>query len=152
MADCCSWAVELWRQDIWINVDKEKCKQIDTGSKRLKLQPGTKGYAFTASQYEKIAEIFSLLGRIDRSSSCDAFLAQLADFDKIEDVDLPASLRPGITFHPYQKKAAKEKAATKKIAKKAVKKTAAKKTATKTAKKKAAKAKKPTKQAKVAKK
>ncbi len=45
----------------------------------------------------------SLLGHIHRSSSYDDFLAQLADFDKIEDVDLPASLRPGITFRPYQK-------------------------------------------------
>ena len=96
---------EAWirRRDNWISVDKEKCKQIDAVIKRLKLQPGTKGYVFTASQYEKIVEIFSLLGRIDRSSSYDDFLAQLADFDKIEDVDLPASLRPGITFRPYQK-------------------------------------------------
>ena len=91
------------RRNTWISVDKEKCKQIDAAIKRLKLQPGTRGYAFTASQYEKIVEIFSLLGRIDRSSSYDAFLAELADFDKIEDVDLPASLRPGITFRPYQK-------------------------------------------------
>ena len=96
---------EAWirRRDNWISVDKEKGKQIDAAIKRLKLQPGTKGYAFTASQYEKIVEIFSLLGRIDRSSSYDNFLAQLADFDKIEDVDLPASLRPGITLRPYQK-------------------------------------------------
>ena len=91
------------RQDTWISVDKEKCRQIDAAIKRLKLQPGTKGYAFPASQREKVVEIFSLLGRIEGSSSYDDFLAQLADFDKIEDVDLPASLRPGITLRPYQK-------------------------------------------------
>jgi len=96
---------EAWvrRRNTWISVDKEKCKQIAAAIKRLKLQPGTKGYAFTTSQYEKIVEIFSLLGRIDRSLSYDNFLAQLADFDKIEDVGLPASLRPGITLRPYQK-------------------------------------------------
>ena len=58
---------------------------------------------FPASQCEKIIEIFSLLGRIEGSSSYDDFLAQLGDFDKIEDMDLPASLRPGITLRPYQK-------------------------------------------------
>ena len=91
------------RRDTWISVDKEKCKQIDAAIKHLKLQPGTKGYAFPASQREKVVEIFSLLGRIEGSSSYDNFLTQLADFDKIEDVDLPASLRPGITLRPYQK-------------------------------------------------
>ena len=96
---------EAWirQRNTWISVDKEKCKQIAAAIKRLKLQPGTKGYAFTASQYEKIVEVFSLLGRIERSSSYDSFLSQLADFNKIEDVDLPNSLRPGITLRPYQK-------------------------------------------------
>jgi superfamily II DNA or RNA helicase len=96
---------ERWirRRDIWISVDKEKCRQIDAAIKHLKLQPGTKGYAFPASQYEKVVEIFSLLGRIEGSPSYDNFLAQLADFDKIENVDLPASLRPEITLRPYQK-------------------------------------------------
>jgi superfamily II DNA or RNA helicase len=96
---------ERWirRRDIWISVDKEKCRQIDAAIKHLKLQLGTKGYAFPASQYEKVVEIFSLLGRIEGSPSYDNFLTQLADFDKIENVDLPASLRPGITLRPYQK-------------------------------------------------
>jgi hypothetical protein len=43
------------------------------------------------------------LGRIKCSSSYDDFLKQLADFDQIEDVNLPTSLRPGITFRSYQK-------------------------------------------------
>ena len=80
--------------DAWISVDKEKCRQIDAAIKHLKLQSGTKGYVFPASQCEKIVEIFSLLGRIKGSSSYDDFLSQLADFDQIGDVDLPASLRP----------------------------------------------------------
>ena len=96
---------EAWikRQDTWISVDKEKCRQIDAAIKRLKLQPGAKGYVFPASQCETIVEVFSLLGRIQGSSSYDDFLSQLADFDKVADVDLPASLRPGITLRPYQK-------------------------------------------------
>ena len=96
---------ERWirRRDIWISVDKEKCRQIDAAIKHLKLQPGTKGHAFPASQFEKVVEIFSLLGRIEGSPSYDNFLEQLADFDKIENVDLPASLRPEITLRPYQK-------------------------------------------------
>ena len=90
-------------RDTWISVDKAKHRQIDAAIKHLKLQPGTKGFAFPASQREKVVEIFSLLGRIEGSSSYDNFLRQLADFDKIEDVDLPTSLRPGITFRPYQR-------------------------------------------------
>lgn len=96
---------EAWirRRDTWISVDKEKCRQIDAAIKHLKLQPGTKGYAFPASQYEKIVEVFSLLGCIQGSPAYGNFLTQLSDFDKIEDVDLPRSLRPGITFRSYQK-------------------------------------------------
>jgi len=106
-ADCLEARVkrEAWirRQDTWIAFDREKCGQIDGAIKHLKLQPGAKGYAFPAFQREKVVEIFSLLGRIVGSASYDNFLAQLADIDKIEDVELPASLRPGITLRPYQK-------------------------------------------------
>ena len=91
------------RQDTWISLDKTKCGRIDAAIKHLKLQPGAKGYAFPASQYEKVVEVFSLLGRIERSPAYEDFLEQLADFDKIEDVALPASLRPGILFRPYQR-------------------------------------------------
>ena len=91
------------QRDTWLRLDKEKCRQVDAAIKHLKLQPGSKGYEFPASQREKVVEIFSLLGRIEGSFSYDNFLSQLADFDKIEDAELPNSLRPGITLRPYQK-------------------------------------------------
>lgn len=96
---------EPWirRQNAWIRVDQETCKRIEAAANRLGLQPGKNGYTFPASQREKVVEVFSLLGSIANSPSYEEFLTQLADFDQIGDVALPASLRPGITFRPYQK-------------------------------------------------
>ena len=71
--------------------------------KRLGLQPSTNGFTFLASQRDKVIEVFSLLGSIVQLPSYEEFLKQLADFDELDDVTLPASLRPGITFRPYQK-------------------------------------------------
>jgi SNF2 family DNA or RNA helicase len=96
---------ERWirRPDTWIKVDDDKCKRIEAARNRLKLEPGANGFVFPASQREKVLEAFSLLGTIQESSSYTGFVSQLSDFDKIADVDLPATLRPGITFRPYQK-------------------------------------------------
>ena len=96
---------EPWirRQNVWMRVDPKICKRIEAAAKRLGLQPGENGYTFSASQREKVVAVFSLLGSIALAPSYEEFLTQLADFDQIDDVALPASLRPGITFRPYQK-------------------------------------------------
>lgn len=96
---------ESWirRENAWIRVDQETCKRIELAVKRLGLQPSTNGFTFLASQRDKVIEVFSLLGSIVQLPSYEEFLKQLADFDELDDVTLPASLRPGITFRPYQK-------------------------------------------------
>ena len=96
---------EPWvrRQHAWIRVDQGACKRIEIVLKRLGLPLGQQGYAFPAQQREKILEGFSPLGPLEQTASYETFLAQLADFARIEDVALPASLRPGITLRPYQK-------------------------------------------------
>jgi superfamily II DNA or RNA helicase len=96
---------EPWfrRQNTWIRVDQSACKRIETVVKQLKLAPSREGYAFSAHQSDRVIEAFSPLGGLEHSPSYDEFLSQLADFEQVEDVALPASLRPGITFRPYQK-------------------------------------------------
>lgn len=96
---------EPWfrRENTWIRVDREACKRIEAAVKRLGLQSGKDGYAFHAHQREKVIEAFSPLGCLEHSPSYADFLGQLADFDRIDDVALPVSLRPGIAFRPYQK-------------------------------------------------
>jgi superfamily II DNA or RNA helicase len=96
---------EPWirRQNTWIRVDQEAWKRIEAAVKRLGLQPGKDGFAFPANQREKVVEVFSPLGCVEQSPSYEDFLTQLVNFNQIEDVALPASLRPGITLRPYQK-------------------------------------------------
>ena len=97
--------VESWirREEAWIRVDRDKCKRIDAAVQRLELPTGTNGYRFPGRLLEKVVAVFSLLGRVSHSESYSRFLAQLADFEQIPDVPLPCSLRPGISFRPYQK-------------------------------------------------
>ncbi|NUQ61493.1 MAG: DEAD/DEAH box helicase [Pirellulales bacterium] len=96
---------EPWirRENAWIKVDQEACNRIEAVVKRLGLQPGEEGYAFRVHQREEVIEAFSPLGWLERSAPYEEFLAQLADLDRIGDVPLPATLRPGITLRPYQK-------------------------------------------------
>jgi superfamily II DNA or RNA helicase len=96
---------ESWirREETWIRVDRDKCKRIDAAIQRLELSLGTNGYRFPGRLLEKVVAVFSLLGRVEHSDSYSRFLAQLADFEQIPDVPLPDSLRPGISFRPYQK-------------------------------------------------
>ena len=96
---------EPWirRQNTWIRLDQQACQRIEGVVKRLGLSPGQEGFAFAAHQRETVIEVFSRLGSLEPSPSYEDFLSQLAHFDQIQDVDLPASLRPGITLRPYQK-------------------------------------------------
>jgi SNF2 family DNA or RNA helicase len=96
---------EHWirRRDAWIKVDSEKLKRIDENVKLLHLQRGPSGFTFPASQREQVINLFSLLGSIEHSAAYAGFLLKLADFQKIEDVPLPSTLRPEIRFRPYQK-------------------------------------------------
>jgi superfamily II DNA or RNA helicase len=96
---------EEWvrRRDAWIKVDQDRYKKISAGVQDLNLQRGTSGFTFPASQREQVIKLFSVLGSIEHSTAYADFLLKLADFEKIEDVPLPANLRPEITLRPYQK-------------------------------------------------
>jgi superfamily II DNA or RNA helicase len=96
---------ETWlrRQNTWIKVDHQACRRIEEIARRLGLSPGEEGYAFPAQQREKVVEAFSPLGALEPAQSYEAFLSQLADFDRVEDASLPETLRSGITLRPYQK-------------------------------------------------
>ena len=91
------------RRDAWIKIDKDKCNRITSAIEDLGLEPSGTGFSFPASQRERVIEVFSLLGSIEHSKSYADFLVKLADFDKIEDVPLPATLRPEICLRTYQK-------------------------------------------------
>jgi SNF2 family DNA or RNA helicase len=93
----------LRRQNTWIRLDQQACQRIEAVVKRLGLSPGQDGFAFPAHQRETVIDAFSRLGCLEPSPSYEDFLSQLANFDQIRDVDLPASLRPGIALRPYQK-------------------------------------------------
>lgn len=91
------------RSNAWIKADEDKYTKIDAGVQTLNLQRGPSGFTFPASQREQVIELFSVLGSIEHSSAYADFLLKLADFDKIEDVPLPLSLRSEIALRPYQK-------------------------------------------------
>jgi SNF2 family DNA or RNA helicase len=91
------------RRDAWVKIDRDKYKKIESAIDDLGLQRGATGFTFPASQREKVIQVFSLLGSIEHSQAYADFLLKLADFDKIEDVPLPTSLRGEITLRPYQK-------------------------------------------------
>lgn len=95
-----SW---IRREEMWIRVDRDKCKRIEAAIQRLELPAGTRGYRFPGRLLNKVLAVFSLLGRVEHSESYARFLAQLADLEQIPEAALPRSLRPGITFRPYQK-------------------------------------------------
>ncbi len=91
------------RRNAWIRVDEEKYQRIATQIADLGLQRTRAGFAFAASQREKIIEIFSTLGSLQHSAAYADFLIKLADFKKIEEVPLPSSIREGVTYREYQR-------------------------------------------------
>ena len=92
----------LRRPDTWIRLDMEKCRGIEAALRHLKLQPGARlclsGQSAGEGHRDFLAagphRTFVVLRRLP---------SQLAAFDQVADVELPLSLRPGITFRPYQK-------------------------------------------------
>ena len=93
----------LRRGDAWIKIDNDKCGRITSAIAALRLQPSGTGFSFPANQRETVIDVFSLLGSIEHSQAYADFLLKLADFDKIEDVPLPSSLRCEISLRTYQK-------------------------------------------------
>ena len=91
------------RRDAWVKVDGEKFKKVAAGIDKLGLHRTETGFTFPALRREKVIRFFSTLGSVHHSNSYAEFLAKLADFQKIEDVPLPTSIRPTIEFRPYQK-------------------------------------------------
>ena len=93
----------LRRGNAWIRIDNDKCRRITSAIAALRLQPSGTGFSFPANEREKVVDVFSLLGSIEHSQAYADFLLKLADFDKIEDVPLPSSLRCEISLRTYQK-------------------------------------------------
>jgi superfamily II DNA or RNA helicase len=91
------------REGAWIKADVEKFKEVDDGIERFGLLRARTGFTFPASRREQVVEFFSTLGSIQHLALYTEFLMKLADFEKIDEVELPASLRPDIEFHSYQK-------------------------------------------------
>jgi superfamily II DNA or RNA helicase len=96
---------EEWvrRRDAWIRLDAEKYERVADGIEKLGLQRAGKAFTFPASQREQVVELFSTLGSLQHSQAYADFLMKLADFQKIEDVPLPTTLRPEIQLRGYQK-------------------------------------------------
>jgi len=90
------------RRDAWVKVDVDKFRKIKANVERLHMQPGPNGFTFPASERERVIDVFSLLGTIRHSDAYAEFLAKLADFEKIEEMPLPSSLRSNIRLRPYQ--------------------------------------------------
>jgi len=93
----------LRRRAAWIKVDAKKFEKVAAGIDRLGLHRTDTGFRFPASEREKVIRVFSTLGSIQQSAAYADFLAKLADFQKIEGVPLPESVRPGVVLRPYQK-------------------------------------------------
>jgi superfamily II DNA or RNA helicase len=92
------------RDNAWVKVDKRRVDEIGQAIEGLGPQAtATKdGVRFPASERERVIEIFSRLGSIEHGESYAEFLAKLADFEKIEEVPLPESLRATIALREYQ--------------------------------------------------
>ena len=87
---------EEWvrKGDAWIRLDVEKYERVAAGIEQLGLRRAGTGFTFPASQREQVIELFSTLGSLQHSQAFAEFLMKLADFQKIDDVPLPATLRP----------------------------------------------------------
>ncbi len=94
---------EKWirRKGAWIKLDRDKFGNIEKGANRLNLQRGPNGFTFSATQRDKVIEVFSRLGSIEHSSAYLDFVKKLG-FQKIDHTPLPDALKRGIDFRPYQ--------------------------------------------------
>jgi superfamily II DNA or RNA helicase len=92
------------RDNAWVKVDQQRFGEVAQAIDRVGPQAtATKdGVRFPASERERVIEIFSRLGSIEHGESYADFLAKLADFEKIDEVPLPASLRANIALREYQ--------------------------------------------------
>jgi SNF2-related domain len=90
------------RKNAWIRVDDEKYRRIVIETDQLGLLRTKDGFAFPASQRERVIEIFSTLGTLRHSAAYAGFLDKLADFKKIEKMSLPRSFKTELTFREYQ--------------------------------------------------
>ena len=96
---------EEWvrRRDVWIRLDIEKYESVAAGIRQLGLRRAGKAFAFPASQREQVIGLFSTLGSLRHSQAYADFLTKLADFQQIEEVPLPVTLRPEILLRVYQR-------------------------------------------------
>lgn len=96
---------EEWvrRQDAWVKVDTRRLHRVRAAIEDERLKPSAEGFTFSAADRESVLNVFSTLGTIEHSTAYADFIAKLTDFTRIEDEELPKSLRDGIALRPYQK-------------------------------------------------
>jgi superfamily II DNA or RNA helicase len=96
---------EEWvrRRDAWIRLDVEKYERVAAGIRQLGLRRAGTAFTFPARQREQVIGLFSTLGSLRHSQAYADFLMKLADFEQIEEVPLPATLRPEILLRGYQR-------------------------------------------------
>jgi superfamily II DNA or RNA helicase len=90
------------RPGSWVHVDEGRYSEVTQSAGKLDLKRSGDGYSFSAASRERVLEIFSKLGSIRQSETYADFLAKLHDFERIEEVPLPANLRPSICLRTYQ--------------------------------------------------
>lgn len=91
------------RRGAWLAIDAERVAAVDRAAAALGLSLAGEGYEFPAADRERVLGAFGTLGGIRPTEAFGAFLAALADFERIEEMPLPESLRPGVRLRPYQR-------------------------------------------------
>lgn len=93
----------LRRDDAWIRIDADKVNEVDRLAKREGLREEDGRFSFGAAQRVRVVELFSRLGSAEHSADYAEFLRQLADFTRIEEVEIPPTVKDGVTFRAYQR-------------------------------------------------
>jgi superfamily II DNA or RNA helicase len=90
------------RPGAWVHVDGDRYSEVTQSARKLDLKRSGDGYSFSAANRDRVLEIFSKLGGIRQSEAYADFLAKLHDFERIEEVPLPANVRSSISLRTYQ--------------------------------------------------
>lgn len=90
------------RPGAWVHVDEDRYSEVTQSATKLDLKRSGDGYSFSAANRDRVLEIFSKLGSIRQSEAYADFVAKLHDFERIEEVPLPANVRSSISLRTYQ--------------------------------------------------
>ena len=84
-------------------VDWSQVKRVSTALKETELEEQPDGsYRAPSLHYDEIINVFSKLGILSDTEVFTKFRQRLLDFSKIECLDLPDDLQPGVSVRDYQ--------------------------------------------------